>query len=251
MAATGGRAGPPQAWLGTAVTADVTVLVVRLARRAKVAQERLGEPCWGWLVPERGRAETWSPPWRRQVCWAPRLRAIEAMVARGGRAQAIGAAVQAQTRQMCHGWPRVCDGTLPHASVRTYRQPIRGEVERRLEAGQPWGAPKTAGTCREVRKRRQARCTVVRHAGVEPTHTAAERASRPGVRWRQGSFGTQRADGSRFVEAMMTVAATLKPPHRQVRDYLTPACEAAWYGEPPPSLLPTPRALTTSMCPAA
>jgi hypothetical protein len=33
----------------------------------------------------------------------------------------------------------------------------------------------------------------------------------------------------------MTVAATLKQQHRNVLDYLTAACEAALYGEPPPS----------------
>jgi transposase len=130
-------------------------------------------------------------------------------------------------------------------------QPIRWEVERRLEAGPTCGAPKTEGTCREILKRRQALWTFVRHEGVEPTNNAAERAMRPGVLWRKGSVGTQSADGSRFVEAMMTVAATLTPQHRNVLDYLTAACEAAWYGEPPPSLLPTPKDLTTSLCPAA
>ena len=53
---TGWREGPPRAWRWTAVTAGVTVLVVRRARRAKVAQERLGERCWGWLVTDRWSA---------------------------------------------------------------------------------------------------------------------------------------------------------------------------------------------------
>ena len=248
---TGGREGLQRAWLWTAVTAYVTVFVVRLSRSAKVAQELLGAPFWGWLVTDRWRAYTWYPTWRRQLCWAHLLRDLEAMIARGGRSQEIGEAWQAQARQMFHWWPRVCDGTLTHASFRTDMQPIRWEVERRLEAGPTGGAPKTEGTCREILKRRQALWTFVRHEGVEPTNNAAERAMRPGVLWRKGSVGTQSADGSRFVEAMMTVAATLTPQHRNVLDYLTAACEAAWYGEPPPSLLPTPKDLTTSLCPAA
>ena len=130
-------------------------------------------------------------------------------------------------------------------------KPTRWEVERLLEAGQSCGTPKTEGTCRAILKRRQALWTFVRHEGVEPTNNAAERAIRPGVLWRKGSFGTHSADGSRFVEAMMTVAATLKQQHRNVLDYLTVACEAALFGEPPPSLLPTPKDLTKSMCPAA
>jgi transposase len=248
---TGWREGRQRAWLWTAVTAYVTVFVVRLSRSAKVAQELLGEQFWGWLVTDRGRAYTWYPIWRRQLCWAHLLRDIEAMVARGGRSQEIGEALQVQARQMFHWWHRGCDGTLAHASFRTYMQPLRWEVERRLEAGQTCGAPKTEGTCREVLKRRQALWTFVRHEGVEPTNNAAEGAMRPGVLWRTGSFGTPSADGSRFVEALMTVAATLKQQHRNVLDYLTAACEAAMYGEPPPSLLPTPKDLTNSMCPAA
>jgi len=248
---TGWREGRQRAWLWTAVTAYVTVFVVRLSRGAKVAQELLGEQFWGWLVTDRWSAYSWYPIWRRQVCWAHLLRDIEAMVARGGHSQEIAEALQAQARQMFHWWHRVCDGTLTHASFRTYMQPIRWEVERLLETGQTCGAPKTEGTCREVLKRRQALWTFVRHEGVEPTNNAAERAIRPGVLWRKGSFGPHSADGSRFVEAMMTVAATLKQQHRHVLDYLTAACEAALCGEPPPSLLPIPRELAKSMCPAA
>jgi transposase len=58
------------------------------------------------------------------------------------------------------------------------------------------------------------------------------------VQWRKGSFGTQGQDGSRFVERMMTVVATLKQQKRNVLDYLTAAHEAALRGEPAPSLLP-------------
>jgi transposase len=248
---TGWREGPQRAWLWTAVTAYVTVFVVRLSRSAKVAQELLGERFWGYLATDRWSAYTWYPIWRRQLCWAHLLRDIEAMVAPGGRSQELGEALQAQARQMFHWWHRVCDGTLTHASFRTYMQPVRWEVERLLEAGQTCGAPKTEGTCREILRRRQALWTFVRHAGVEPTNNAAERAIRPGVLWRKGSFGTQSADGSRFVEALMTVAATLKQQHRDILNYLTAACEAASSGEPPPSLLPTPRELAKSICPAA
>jgi hypothetical protein len=49
--------------------------------------------------------------------WAHLLRDIEAMLARGGRAQAMGEALQGQARQLCQWWPRVGDGTLTHASL--------------------------------------------------------------------------------------------------------------------------------------
>jgi len=216
-----------------------------------VVQEVLGERCWGWLVTERWSAYPWYPTWRRQLWWAHLWRAMAAMIARGGRAAEIGEAWRAQARQMFHSWPRVRDGTLAHSSFRTSMQPIRQEVERRLEAGQPCGVPKTEGMCREIRRLRQALWTFVRHPEVEPTHNAAERAIRPAMLWRNGSFGTQSADGSRFVEAMMTVVTTLTQHPRPVLDYLTATCEAALRGEPAPSLLPTPTAIKQLMCPAA
>jgi transposase len=248
---TGWREGHARAWLWTAVTAWVTVFVVRLSRSAKVAHELLGERFWGYLVTDRWSAYTWYPAWRRQVCWAHLLRDIEAMIARGGQSQAIGEALRAQARQMFHRWHRVQDGTLTQASFASYMRPIRREVERLLEAGQQCGVPKTEGACREILKVRQALWTFVRHAGVEPTNNAAERAIRPGVLWRKGSFGTQSPEGSRFVETLMTVVATLKQQHRNVLDYVTAACEAALRGEPAPSLLPTANDLKRLMHPAA
>jgi transposase len=250
-AETGWREGQQRAWLWTAVTEWVTVFMVRRSRRATVAPELLGERFGGWWVTHRWSAYTWYPSWRRQLCWAHLLRDIAAMIARGGRSAEVGEALRVEAHKMFHWWHRVRDGTLTHASFRTSMQPIRREVERRLEAGQCCGIPKTEGTCREIFKRRQALWTCVRHEGVEPTHNAAERAIRPGVVWRKGSFGTQSAEGARFVEAMMTVVATLTPQHRHVLDYLTAACEATLRGEPAPSLLPLPAASQQLLHPAA
>jgi transposase len=248
---TGWREGQQRAWLWTAVTEWVTVFVVRASRGGKVAQELLGERFWGWLVTDRWSAYTWYPPWRRQVCWAHLLRDIEAMIERGGRSREIGEALQGQARQMFQWWHRVREGTLAHRTFASSMWPVRQAVERLLEAGQTCGVPKTEGTCRELLKLRQALWTFVRHEGVAPTNNAAERAIRPGVLWRKGSFGTQSAEGSRFVEAMMTVVATLKQQHRHVLAYVTAACEAALCGQPAPSLLPTPADIEQGMRPAA
>ena len=116
--------------------------------------------------------------------------------------------------------------------------PLRREIERLLDVGSRCGVPKIAGTCRDILKRREALWTFVQVDGVEPTNNTAERAIRPGVLWRKGSFGTQSAEGSRFVEIMLTVVTTLKQQQRNVLEYLTAACEAALRGEAAPSLLP-------------
>ena len=135
-------------------------------------------------------------------------------------------------------WHRVREGTLQRSTFRSYMSPLRREVERLLAVGSQCGVPKTAGTCREILKRREALWTFVQVEGVEPTNNTAERSIRPGVQWRKGSFGTQSEDGSRFVESIMTVVATLKQQQRNVLEYLTAAHEAALWGEAAPSLIP-------------
>ena len=76
--------------------------------------------------------------------------------------------------------------------------------------------------------------------GVEPTNNGAERALRPAVLWRKGSFGSDSEAGSRFAERILTVVATCRQQGRQVLDFLVAAGEAALQGTAAPSLLPTP-----------
>lgn len=235
---TSGRQGGKRAWLWVAVTSLVTVFVVRMSRGGQVARELLGEEFSGILVTDRYSAYHWYPVRWRQLCWAHLLRDFAAMRGRGGRSEEIGAALLAQAHQMFTWWHRVRDGTLKRSSFRSAMTPLRREVERLLEAGSRCGVPKTAGTCQDILKRRAALWTFVQVEGVEPTNNTAERAIRPGVLWRKGSFGTQSTEGSRFVESMMTVVATLQQQQRNVLEYLTAVCEAALRGEAAPSLLP-------------
>src|SRR6266536_4640106 len=207
-------------------------------RGGQVARELLGEQFSGILVTDRYSADNWYPGRWRQVCWAQLLRDFEEIRGRGGASEEIGAALLGQAHQMFVWWHRVREGTLKRSTFRSYMTPLRREVERLLEVGSRCGVPKTAGTCRDILQRREALWTFVQVAGVQPTNNTAERAIRPGVLWRKGSFGTQSEEGSRFVESMMTVVATLKQQQRNVLEYLTAACEAALRGEEAPSLLP-------------
>jgi transposase len=230
--------GGKRAWLWVAVTSWVTVFVVRMSRGGHVARELLGETFGGILVTDRYSAYNWYPVRWRQLCWAHLLRDFEAMRGRSGASEQIGEALLAQAHQMLTWWHRVREGTLHRSTFRSYMTPLRREVERLLEAGSRCGVAKTEGTCRDILKRREALWTFVQVAGVEPTNNTAERSIRPGVLWRKGSFGTQSAEGSRFVESMLTVVATLQQQQRNVLEYLTAACEAALRGEAAPSLLP-------------
>ena len=74
--------------------------------------------------------------------------------------------------------------------------------------------------------------------GVEPTNNVSERALRPAVLWRKGSFGCDSEAGSRFAERLLTVAATCRQQGRGLLDFLVAAGEAALQGTAAPSLLP-------------
>ena len=163
------------------------------------------------------------------------------MRARGGRSEEIGAALLAQAHQMLTWWHRVREGTLQRSTFRSYMTPLRQEGARLWTTGSRCGVSKTAGTCQDILKRREALGTFVQVDGVEPTNNAAERALRPGVLWRKGSCGTQSEEGSRFVERMMTGVATLKQQQRPILESLATACAAALRGDADaaPSLLPT------------
>jgi len=117
--------------------------------------------------------------------------------------------------------------------------PLQAELRQALEDGlDPPHAIVAGALCGNLLDSWPALWTFAHVPGVEPTNNAAERALRPAVLWRKGSFGTQSADGSHFVERIMTVAATCKQQGRGLLDFLVAAITAARLGLPPPSLLP-------------
>lgn len=82
--------------------------------------------------------------------------------------------------------------------------------------------------------------TLARVEGVEPTNNVAERALRPAVLWRKGSFGSDSEAGSRFAERLLTVVVSCRQQSRSLLDFLVAAAEAILRGSPPPSLTSAP-----------
>lgn len=236
---TGWQEANQKAWLWLAATTLVTVFFIRPSRGGAVAREILETAFTGIVVSDRWSAYNWLLTLLRQLCWAHLLRDFQAFVERGGPSQALGEALLAQARLMFDGWPKVRDGTMPRSTFQEKMQPVQAKVGELLRLGTTCSHSKTAATCRDILKREAALWTFVHIEGVEPTNNLAERLIRPGVLWRKRSFGTQSQAGSRFTERIMTVVTTLKQQHRNVLDYLVEACDAANWGRPAPSLLPT------------
>ena len=235
---TGWRERRAKAWLWTAVTEGVTVFEIRKSRGRDGVDEVLGADTKAIVGSDRYSAYGHLPRRRRQVCWAHLRRTFEEFVTRGGEAACIGQQLLDASEQLFTWWHRVRDGTLQRSSFQVYVSDVRWRFHNYLRYAQQFADAQTAATCANLLDLGPALWTFVRTQGVEPTNNAAERALRHGVLWRHTSFGTHSAEGSRFVERLLTVRDTLRQQQRNVFDYLRMACHAAVRQQPAPSLLP-------------
>ncbi|MEO5730743.1 MAG: IS66 family transposase, partial [Byssovorax sp.] len=230
--------GRSRAWLWTVVTTQVVVFMIHARRNADAAKELLG--AWlGVLVTDRHGAYNWWPDCRRQFCWAHLKRDIQAIVEREGESGRIGNRILEDVERMFTWWHRVRDGTLARTSFRVYMRTVQRRFEALLAEGAKDSHPKTSKTCAMRLLRRDALWTFVYVEGVEPTNNGAEQVVRHGVILRKISYGTHSAAGSRFIERMLTVHATLRRQRRNILDFMREACLAALQRRPAPSLLPT------------
>jgi transposase len=227
-----------KAWLWAVVTQHVVVFMIHARRNTHAAQELLGDWC-GVLISDRHGAYHWWPNCRRQFCWAHLTRDIQALVERGDDSARIGKAMLEEVERMFVWWYRVRDGTLARSSFRVYMRTVQRRFETLLAKGETASHPKTSKTCAQLLKHRDALWTFVYVDGVEPTNNRAEQVVRHGVIMRKISYGTHSAAGSRFVERMLTVHATLRRQQRNILDFMRSACNAALAHQPAPSLLPT------------
>ena len=234
---TSWRQARTRVWLWVAVTAAVTVFLIRASRGRKVLGELVPGDL-GVATTDRFSAYAHLDPGRRQVCWAHLRRDFQAMIDRADAGSAVGAGLLMHADVLLAEWKRVRDGTLARSAFQSDTLAwLRPEVAALLAAGAGAGG-KTAGVCASLRGIEAGLYTFATTEGVEPTNNAAERAVRHAVCWRKTSGGTDGESGSRFVERVLTVVATCRQQDRDVLGVLTAAVQAARTGTPPPSLVP-------------
>jgi transposase len=240
---TGWWQGHKRAWLWTVVTEVLTLFRLDPSRGGAVARDLLG-PDWAGIVgSDRWSAYRWLPPVRRQVCWAHLVRDFRKVATYNCHQAPLGERLLELTARVFARWKRFKAGAIDRPTLQRELAPLQAELRRALEDGlEPPFACVAGGLCADLLKSWPALWTFAAVDGVEPTNNAAERALRPAVLWRKGSFGTQSDEGSRFVERLLTVAATCKQQGRALLDFLVEAITAARLGLPPPSLVPVPAA---------
>ena len=230
------KQGKDKAWLWTFVAATYTVFAVRTTRAATVLQELLTDVFDG--VVNCDRAKMYWKNGRLQWCWAHLKRDFQALIDHpDGQAKRLGRDLMRQTKLLFRTWSRCRDGTITRAGMLRLMHPIRREVNSLLLRGAYSGNPVLVGMCRELFQHREWLWTFLDVEGIEPTNNASERALRHAVIWRKLSFGTQSAQGSRFVATILTTVETCRQQSRNVFDYLTDAMQAHFDHQSAPSLL--------------
>jgi transposase len=234
---TGWRQQQQRAWLWTVVTAELTVFLINRSRGGAVVERLLGTEFSGVVGSDRWSAYRRFPAKQRALCWAHLKRDFQALVDRGGEAVPVGRWGLAEIERLFALWHRFRAREFGREELQRGLIPLQARLGRLLRRGQENADPKAAGLCRELSKWWPALWTCARVDGVEPTNNGAERALRPAVLWRKGSFGSDSEAGSRFAERLLTVVASCRHQGRPLLAFLVAAGEAAVRGCPPPSLL--------------
>jgi transposase len=236
---TGWKSGGERRWLWTVATGIATVFHIDLRRSSPVIRALLEPNFTGVLVSDRWSAYSWYPG-DRQICWSHLARDFQGLADRGGTGAWVGIRGVQLAQAVFAAWHRFRDEHRQRAVLHQDLAPVQDELLGLLERGSANPDRKTAGFCRKILDLWPWLWTFAEVAGVEPTNNVAERALRPAVLWRKGSFGCQSDAGERFVERILTVAATCRQHGRSILAYLTDTIRAFHQGRRPPSLLPAP-----------
>jgi transposase len=228
------KEGKIKSWIWTFVAATFTLFATRTSRAADILADWLGEAYTGVIHCDRARMY-WSFG-RLQWCWAHLKRDMQGLIdSRCHTVRRLGRDLMRSTQELFVLWQKVRDGTLSRPEFVEQMKPIRAEVESLLLRG--YFNARVSGFCKGLWEHRQNLWTFVEVEGVEPTNHAAEQALRQAVIWRKLSFGTQSAEGSRFVERLLTVVETCRRQKRNVLSWLVDAVKARLAGKTVPSLL--------------
>jgi transposase len=187
---TGWRQEKQRAWLWTAVTAELTVFRIDRTRSRAAVEALLGPGFMGVVGSDRWSAYNRFPAERRALCHAHLKRHFQALVDRGGEAEPIGRWGLAEIERLFALWRRFRAGEFDRKELRRRLVPLQARLGRLLRRGQYNSDRKAAGLCRELEKWWPSLWTFARTEGMEPTNNVSERALRPAVLWRNGSFGS-------------------------------------------------------------
>jgi len=233
---TGWRQKGAMHWLWVATTPDAAYFVLAEDRGHSALSKLLPEDFEGIVHCDR-----WRPYQRfgdaRQLCHAHLRRDFQAAIDRGGKAKPVGKRLLAASDRLFDVWHAFLQDEIDRKGMILDMEPVQAEWESAVIAAFESPDAKLIALAKDLWNQWDVLWTFVHQEGVEPTNNDAERALRPAVLWRKGSFGTQSDAGSLFVARMRTVIDTAKRRGVHFIDWLEQACHADIMNRSPPPLL--------------
>jgi transposase len=231
--------GKKKHWLWVAVSRLVVVFHLEEKRDSEAFRGIVGAEYEGVITSDRLRVYGGVEAEKHQWCWAHLIRDFRRLSERAGAGGIWGEEALELSRQLFEEWQgyRQRAGQMSLEELKDALAPIRTDFKQLLEEGKTHEDGAVKSLCGELNKAEASLWVFSEVAGVEPTNNAAERALRPAVIWRKTCFGSQSEGGLRFVERMLTVAATLKQQGRDLIEFVVLALKAKWFGQPTPSLI--------------
>lgn len=223
-------------WLWVAVTGGAALFHLGPSRGSKELKEFLGSTFNGIIGSDRWCA--YQIYERRQLCWAHLIRNFRKLALRGGKAVEFAEHGEAACARVFKLWWSLCEGTLDRAQLGRRIKRIQTRLRHLVREGASSSDKKVAGFCRNLLRLWPSLWTFVEEV-VDLTNNAAERALRSAVLWRKGSFGSQSEAGLRYVERILTFAATCRQRQIHPLEFLALAVSALRSGTTAPQFLPT------------
>ena len=225
------------AWLWVAVGETATAFLIRNSRKSAVARELIGDEPTGVVISDRYSGYLFIAQAQRQVCFAHLIRDFRRMAEGEKDLRWIGKRLSSLTGAVFRLWHLHQDGEIERADLKRWSRPLRARMLQLLDEGARSRGYETPGMCRGILRTEPAMWTFVHREGVEPTNNIAERAVRPIVIHRKTSLGSQSERGSRFVERMQAVSATLRQSGRSLNEFIVNVAHAVLADGPSPKLL--------------
>lgn len=231
------RENQKKAWLWVAVAPLFAVFGIFAKRSRESLVALIGD--YQGIILNCDRAKMYLDGKRLQWCWAHLKRDFQKLKdSSQGKVKRLGTDLMREERALFQYWREYKAGKITWKTFQRKVRPVQKAVDDLLLRGRFSGNRKLYGFCSELYERRKHLWTFTRVEGIEPTNNTAERALRPAVIYRKLSFGTQSAEGSRFLERILTISETCRLQDRNAFQFLIQAMQARFADKTAPSLLP-------------
>jgi transposase len=228
--------GRQRGWLWTAVSEEATSFLIDPSRSQQTLARLIGESYGGVVHSDRASAYHRLPNRQRQLCWAHLMRNLQGLADQQHSESWLAKQMIEQAEQLWTAWHARRCGIYDQVALQQALLPVRLALRDLLASGLGSRWSKLQRFCQDLLTHWEALWSFSRVEGIEPTNNRAEQALRPAVIWRKRCFGTQSAGGSRFVERLLSVITTARQQGREVFGLLVEAVQAAWAGQPAPTL---------------